>query len=78
MPYTVSIKPRAEKYLAGVRDRRLYRRLRDAIDGLASDARPPGCVKLQGGEELYRVRVGEYRVVYEIRDTVLGTFTGRG
>jgi mRNA interferase RelE/StbE len=28
-------------------------------------------VKLQGGNELYRVRVGDYRIIYEIRDTIL-------
>lgn len=52
MPYTVSIKPKAEKYLARLRDRRLYRRLRDAIGELASNPRPPGSIKLQGREEL--------------------------
>src|SRR3954465_4457369 len=37
MPYTVSLKPRVEKYLDAIRDARLYRRLRDAISGLAAD-----------------------------------------
>ena len=59
MPYTVSIKPKAEKYLAALRDARLYRRLRDEIAALAENPRPPGCVKLQGGDEHYRVRVGD-------------------
>jgi len=71
MPYTVSIKPKAEKYLDGLRDVRLYRRLRESIDRLAESPRPPGCVKLQGPEELYRVRVGDYRIVYQIQDAVL-------
>ena len=71
MPYTVSIKPKAEKYLDGLRDARLYQRLRDSIGGLAENPRPPGCVKLQGGDELFRVRVGGYRIVYQIQDTVL-------
>ena len=40
------------------------------IDALAVDPRPPGCQKLTG-QERYRVRVGRYRVVYEIQDEVL-------
>ena len=71
MPYTVSVKPKAEKYLAGIRDARLYARLREAIDGLAEDPHPPGSVKLQGEGELYRVRVGDYRIVYQIQDAAL-------
>ena len=71
MPYTISIKPTAEKYLAGIRDRRLYRRLRDAIAGLASNPRSPGCIKLHGTDELYRSRVGDYRIIYQIQDSIL-------
>ena len=71
MPYTVSIKPKAEKYLAGLRDARLYVRLREAIYCLAEDQHPPGSVKLQGEGELYRVRVGDYRIVYQIQNAVL-------
>jgi mRNA interferase RelE/StbE len=71
MPYTASIKPKAEKYLDGLRDARLYQRLRESIEGLAENPRPPGCVKLQGGDELFRVRVGDYRIVYQIQDAVL-------
>ena len=71
MPYTVSLKPRAEKYLDTLRDARLYQRLRDAIGGLASDPRPPGCLKMKGGEALYRIRVGDFRVIYQIQDAAL-------
>ena len=35
---------------------------------LASNPRPPGCKKLVGGERDWRVRVGDYRVLYEIDD----------
>jgi mRNA interferase RelE/StbE len=71
MSYTVSIKPKAEKYLDGIRDARLYQRLRDAISELASNPRPPDCLKMQGGDGLYRVRVGDYWIIYEIQDAVL-------
>ena len=40
------------------------------IEKLANDARPLGCEKLTG-EELYRVRQGDYRIVYSIQDNEL-------
>lgn len=42
-----------------------------AASDLAEDPRPPGYLKLHGRREQYRIRVGEYRVVYEIHDDVL-------
>jgi len=39
-----------------------------AVDGLRENPRPPGARKLVGHERLYRIRVGQYRVVYEIDD----------
>jgi len=41
------------------------------LESLASSPRPPGCKKLQGGDREWRIRVGEYRVVYTIDDTKL-------
>jgi mRNA interferase RelE/StbE len=41
------------------------------LDALASNPRPEGVTKLQGDENAWRVRVGEFRVVYEIHDAVL-------
>jgi mRNA interferase RelE/StbE len=38
------------------------------IDALASEPRPAGCVQLQGEPVLYRIRVGEYRIVYSVDD----------
>jgi len=46
----------------------LKRRIGVAIDGLSQNPRPPGVRKLAGHESLYRIRVGQYRVVYEIDD----------
>lgn len=43
-------------------------RVRAAIDALADDPRPPGAVKLAGRDD-YRVRVGDYRLVYAIHDS---------
>ena len=43
-------------------------KLRSAIRSLADDPRPPGVRKIEGTRRAYRIRVGAYRVVYEIYD----------
>lgn len=63
----VEIARRAVKFLAGL-PRQEQQRVRAAIDLLAENPRPPGCTKLTGEEDAYRVRVGVYRILYEIRD----------
>jgi mRNA interferase RelE/StbE len=45
-------------------------RVAAVIDGLSEEPRPQGCKKLQGKEELWRIRVGDYRVLYAIDDTI--------
>lgn len=45
----------------------VQRRIVDRVDALASDPRPPGCVKLVGADDLWRIRVGASRLVYTIR-----------
>jgi mRNA interferase RelE/StbE len=49
----------------------MARRIAAVIDDLADDPRPSGCVKLSGPRNLYRVRVRNYRVVYESQDQQL-------
>lgn len=71
MSYTVTVERRAAKFLRALTDKRLSLRLYEAIDGLAKNPRAQGSVKLQGEYELYRVRVGDYRIVYHIQDAVL-------
>ncbi|MGB5710082.1 MAG: type II toxin-antitoxin system RelE/ParE family toxin [Waterburya sp.] len=46
-------------------------RIKPKIDALGTDPRPLGVVKLSGEEDLYRIRVGNYRVVYSIQDNQL-------
>ena len=46
----------------------LAERILTAIEELASDPRPPGCRKLRDSGDLWRIRVGDYRVVYSIDD----------
>jgi mRNA interferase RelE/StbE len=49
----------------------VQRRLAPKIDALAQEPRPRGIKKLADEENLYRLRVGDYRVVYEVRDREL-------
>ncbi|MGH9245256.1 MAG: type II toxin-antitoxin system RelE family toxin [Acidimicrobiales bacterium] len=65
--YRVEIARRAVKALTGL-PRREQQRVRAAIDLLVDNPRPPGCVALAGEDRGYRVRVGDYRIVYEIFD----------
>jgi mRNA interferase RelE/StbE len=48
----------------------LRRRILAAIDALADDPQPPGCKKLVG-QDGWRIRVGDYRILYELHDRVL-------
>lgn len=49
----------------------MRRRILASIGGLATDPRPAGCKKLTGEENAWRVRIADYRVLYEIHDDVL-------
>jgi len=67
MTYSLSILRRAQKELAQL-PTAAYQRVRDAIRELSDQPRPPGCRKLTGREG-WRIRVGDYRVIYEIDDS---------
>ena len=49
----------------------IQKRIQAKIDELAIEPRPNGVKKLQGDDNSYRIRVGDYRIVYEIKDDVL-------
>lgn len=65
--YRVDIARRAIKALTAL-PRQEQQRVRAAIDLLADNPRPPGCTKLTAEDKTYRVRVGVYRIVYEVFD----------
>ena len=65
--YRVEIARRALKSIQAL-PKKEQQRVRAAIELLADTPRPPGCVALKGESSAYRVRVGDYRVVYEIHD----------
>lgn len=68
--YEVRVARRAAKALAKL-PRKEQQRVRAAIDLLGDDPRPPGCVALAGEQSTYRVRVGAYRILYEVIDARL-------
>jgi mRNA interferase RelE/StbE len=69
MPYAVDFVPSAAKELAKLSTRE-RQRIAAKIDAVAARPRPPGAEKL-AGIDAWRVRAGDYRIVYEVRDRAL-------
>lgn len=67
MPYRVDTKPSAAAQIRKL-PRNIQERVLAKLRQLAENARPSGVQKLRGEEDLYRVRVGNYRIVYTISD----------
>lgn len=70
MPYQVEIKSAALRDL-GKLPTPVKKRIASRIDALADNPFPPGARKLSGGDALYRIRVGDYRVIYQVQEDVL-------
>lgn len=68
--YRVEFTKSAAKDIRGL-DKRWIPKIFAAIEALELNPRPHGCKKLAGSEQTYRIRVGDYRAVYEIKDDVL-------
>ncbi len=68
--WQVTIHRKAEKILKRL-DGDLLERVRLAISGLASEPRPVGVKKLAGYANLFRIRVGDWRIIYAIEDDKL-------
>ena len=68
--YLIVIIPRAEKQLEAVAEP-FRRRIRNAIVALADNPRPHGVAKIAGSVNEYRIRVGDFRVIYLIEDRVV-------
>jgi mRNA interferase RelE/StbE len=69
--YRVELAPHAVRQFKRL-SKQVQHRLRDVIDALAENPRPAGVAQLGGQEErLYRVREGDYRIIYRIQDDVL-------
>ena len=66
--YRLSIKPSAAKELQSISDKASHTRWIEKINLLATQPRPSGSEKLAGRPNLYRVRQGNYRVIYSVDD----------
>ena len=67
--YSLEIKPSAGKELDALDDA-LFARIDRKIMALAENPRPPGCKKLRGYKDLWRIRVGDWRVLYVLDDAI--------
>lgn len=67
--YAIEFLPSAAKALAKL-DRAVQHRIGRRIDGLAMDSRADA-VKLRGADDIWRARVGDYRILYSIEDARL-------
>ena len=65
MIYTIRIKKLAEKEIDKL-PVKVHQRVSDSILNLEKNARPMGCIKLHGSTDGYRIRVGDYRIIYTI------------
>ena len=70
MTYRIIIARGAAKTFRGLHPQ-VAARLKAAIQELAEDPRPPGSLQLSGGEGELRIRVGDYRIIYEVHDDEL-------
>lgn len=71
--YKLEIKAAARKDLARLQPS-IATRIAEAIENLADEPHPAGSRNLKGFEYRYRIRVGDYRVIYEIRNSILTVF----
>lgn len=69
-PYAITFARSSRRELEAL-PRELAARLLARIEALALEPRPHGCKKLHGSNPLWRLRVGDYRVVYAINDKEL-------
>jgi len=69
--YRLLIKPSAAKEIEAVDQKKDRQRIVAGIRLLADNPRPPGCEKLPGENDRYRIRVDRYRVIYSVGDEEL-------
>jgi mRNA interferase RelE/StbE len=68
--YRIIISRIAEKQLAAL-PRQVANAITAKIDALSLEPRPIGCKKLEGSDKEYRIRNGDYRIIYRIEDSKL-------
>ena len=70
MKYRVELKKSAAKVLKKI-PKSDQRRIRDKIDSLSEDLPEPATTKMKGDNPFHRIRVGNYRIIYEIHGNIL-------
>jgi mRNA interferase RelE/StbE len=70
MPHAIYFAPSADKALRTLPEA-IQKRIVAAVEELGNNPRPPGCKKLKGEDDLWRIRIGDYRAVYTLRDAEL-------
>ncbi len=70
MSYRVDLSNRAKRDVAALSPQ-VQTRILKALRTLEANPRPPGVEKLKGEDDAYRLRVGDYRILYEVHDEVL-------
>jgi mRNA interferase RelE/StbE len=68
--YQVVLSKTAEKSLSKLPSP-IVQKIIPVLSSLATDPRPSGCKKLKGFENLWRIRIGNYRVIYSVDDVIL-------
>jgi mRNA interferase RelE/StbE len=69
--YSVEIKSSVAKAIEKIDSRKTRERIVGRIHALAANPRPPGAKKLSGLNDRYRLREGDFRILYEIQDAIL-------
>lgn len=68
--YNIEWRPSTKKDLKKI-SKAEVQRIISTVEGLSNQPRPPGSTKLSGSDLTYRIRVGNYRVIYEIHDETI-------
>lgn len=70
MAYELQFKPSAARQFKKL-DREMQKRIARRLDALVTEPLPPDAKKLQAELDLYRIRVGDYRLIYQLRNKQL-------
>lgn len=68
MMYEVIVPKSVQKVIDALSDENLRNRIEDKLEALVVIPRPDGVVKMKGHNARYRIRIGDYRVIYDIND----------
>jgi mRNA interferase RelE/StbE len=70
LTYRIELIPKAERDFKSL-DGSVRQRIKQRIDSLAENPFPSGIKKIEGEDELYRLRVGDYRILYQVKGKIL-------